>query len=265
MISIKPNAAWTEVDKIFGKDILLRYEWFLNMFGQEAARLFHKHLLEATKTLPGGMQYKRRLALAEIRDKKRLYWTALVATAKRLGDARHDPATSVFQVIPRYDLPEDPTRIILEKYGPWTIETIPFVPSPRQAQVVLKTVSPAQMKAVQAQNQFNSKSISVLMDRLGVVFQNRTDVYEELRVIRDFEVDAIAWEYGVRDGGRPHWRPSLRWLKTQGVKRLEKNKDLVAVFTRSSMRRYRIRRKLRLKLSLRDIQGLAKFQDKVRV
>lgn len=81
----------------------------------------------------------------------------------------------------------------------------------------------------------------------------------------DFELDAIRLEYGLAPGGKAHWRPALRWMKRQGLRQLEKEKDLVRVWVDPKFRKYRFRKRVRLKLSQDDLVRMEKFQDKVRV
>lgn len=266
MIQITPNRAWINFSTIYGSsDILRRYQWFQYEFGKRASELFLKNLGQRISKLPGSVDYKKRLMVAEIRDKGKKSWFAIMASAKSLSDARLDPKETIFFVNSRFKIKGDPVFEILEKNGPWTVNTIPFVPSDRQGGTVARRVTARDVETIEKKKGAIWDTLQAKMVEAGIPFEDRLVVYQKLRVVRDLEADAIAYEFGLR-GGRPHWRPSLRWLKKQGIKEiLIQEKDLVRVWTSPKFTKYRAFRRLNVKLTQKDLVRIQEFQDKVRL
>ena len=267
LLQIKLSPQWQDVLSIYGaKDIRLRYQWFLFEFGKKATKLFYKHLLQQISTIPGTDNYRKSLIMAEIRDRGRGAWWAIVSSSKPIGNAKYDPKTSVFAVVSRFEnIEADPVKEILESMGPWTVETIPFLPSPRSGQVVLKESSEEEVEAVKTANFKNAEKIRSAMVKHGIIFDPRHVVYQKLRVIEDIEMNALRIEFGLAKNSRPHWRPSLRWLRVQGMKRLETDKELTKVWVDPTFIKYRLFRHFRVKLNQADIKRIQKFQERVRL
>ena len=267
MLTIKPNAAWKNMAKIYGaKDIKARYDWFLFEYGKKAMRLFYKHLLQQITEIPGTKNYKKALMMAEVRDRGRRAWWAIVASAKPVGGALHSPRISLFRVVSRFpNLPDDPVREILEEMGPWTAETIPFIPSPRAGQVVLVKSKESEVDRVREANFDISDRTRRAMIKYGLSFTPRHVVYQRLRIIEDVELNALRIEFGMAEKSKPHWRPSLRWLKRTAFRQLEKDKDLIRVWVDPTFAKYRLFRHFRVKLTSDEIKRMQEFQKKVRV
>jgi hypothetical protein len=266
MINIKPNAAWNKMSKIYGaKDIKARYDWFLFEYGKRATRLFYKHLLQQITEIPGTKNYKKALMMAEVRDRGRRAWWAIVASAKPIGNAQYSHKTSLLTVVSRFpDVENDPVKEILEDMGPWTAETIPFLPSPRAGQVVLKKVSEAEVTRVRESNLRRGEKTRTAMIKHGISFTPRHVVYQKLRIIEDIEMNALRIEFGLAEKSKPHWRPSLRWIKTTGFRRLEKDKDLIRLWLDPTFAKYRLFRHFRVKLTPEEVKRIQNFQDKIR-
>jgi hypothetical protein len=264
LLEIKPTQKWKEFNKIFGKEIHLRYQWFLYEFGKRVTRTFLKHLKTEIGTIQGTKEYKKSLILAEIRDKGKRSWFAVTALASALeGD--EDPNEIVLEVVARFKKAKDPTFAILEKLGPWTVDTIPFLPSDRQGQIVLKKKTPKEVQAIRDAN-FEAGSVTEgKMVTFGINFTPRDKVYSELRVVRDLEVEALALEFGMAINSKPHWRPSLRWLKRNVIRQIMREKDMFRVWYDPTFRKYRVRRTLKVKLNIKDLKRIKEFQDKVRI
>jgi hypothetical protein len=265
MLSIKPNSKWVGFSKIYGKEVLHRYRWFLFEFGKRSTRLFYKHLLQSIRTIPGTTEYRKRLMITEIRDKGAKAWWAIVASGKQFGKAEYDPNRNIFQVATRFPgIEGDPVYEILELMGPWTVETLPFIPSQRAGQVVMRTVTEAEVESVKNKNFKNGALTKTKMIKYGLMFEPRHIVYRELRVMTDVEVEAIRMEFGLKEKAKPHWRPSLRWIKREGIRKLENDKELMRVWTDPKFLRFKLIRHLRTILRPAEVKRIQKFQNQIR-
>lgn len=267
MFRIDASPEWDDVQALYGsKDIVVRYQWFLFEFGKRATQLFYKHLLQSIKDIPGTETYKKSLMVAEIREKAHKSWWAIVASAKPLGNAKYDPKTSMFKVVSRFDnVQDDPVRDILDELGPWTVDTIPFVPSPRSGQVVMVEAPEKTIENIKNTNFRQGEMTRSRMVAYGIPFEPRHTVYQKLRVIEDVELQALRIEFGLAEKSRAHWRPSLRWVKRQGVDKLEKDSDLIRLWVDPQFIKYRIFRHYRTNLSPIEIERIQEFQKKVAV
>lgn len=267
MINIQVTQSWNDFVSIYGsKDIQARYQWFLFEFGKRASKHFYKHILQQISTVPGTSTYRKSLMLAEMRDRSRNAWWAIVASGKPIGKAKHNPKTSLLIVASRYEgVSKDPVSEILESMGPWTVDTIPFIPNPRAGQVVLKQVSEEKIEQTKESNLEQGDVTRAAMIKHGIPFTPRHIVYDRLRVIEDVEMTALRIEFGLDKRPKAHWRPSLRWIKRQGIQALEKEIDLIAMWIDPSFGKYRLFRHFRVKFDQSDVNRIQKFQKKVRV
>lgn len=262
MIKITPNAGWKAFNKIYGKpDLIQRYYWFLFEFGKRSTKHFHKYLGEKISKTIGDSEYKKRLIVAEVRDKGKLAWWAVVAKAQSLTASGLDPNTTAFYVEARFEIDGDPVREILDEMGPWTADTIPFIPSTRSGAVIAKEVGADKVEEIRKFVKKNWSNINSKMVVYGLVFEDRMVVYRKMQVIRDLEVDALRYEFTM---GKPHWRPSLRWIRKQGIKKMEKEKDLIRAWIDPKFAKYRVFKHFRIKLTQAEIKRLQSFQEKVR-
>lgn len=263
LLKITPTKQYRDFHQIFGEEIQERYQWFLYEFGKRVTRIFLKHLKAEIKSVAGTKAYRQSLMLAEIRDKGKRSWFAFVASAK--GMTGHDPKEVVLEVVARFKRADDPVFAILETMGPWTVDTLPFIPSERQGQVILKKASPKDVETIREANFALGQKLESKMVRFGLPYTPRDKIYEELKVVKDLEIQALSIEFGMAKVSKPHWRPSLRWMKRNIATYILRDRDMVRVWFDPNFKKYRVRRKLRLQLTRKDLQRIQEFQEKVRV
>ena len=261
-MEITPNKQWREFEKLFS-DIKKRYDWFLFEYGKRLTRKAHEYLLGRISRIKGSRDYKKRLVIAEYRDQAHRVWWAIVAKSVPLMSQQFDAKTTKLQVLPRYRLKEDnPVQEILVEYGPWTVDTLPFLPTPREAALVAKKVSEADLKKVKAQNRIQMAEIQKLMDENGLIFQSRDEIYKKLKIIPDFVLASLQWEFGLKHGGKPHWRPTIKWV--QGVGYAKVDPELIDALTKASFQKHRQKHHLHTTLSESELKSLEKFQNQIR-
>lgn len=266
MISIKKNQQWDNFEKIFSTEWRKRFEWFLYEFGRRATYMFHEKLLDNLDSVVGIEDYKNRLVIAEMRQRKKRSWFAIAALAKSPGNAEFDGRTTLLNVVPRFKngLGADPVTEILANYGPWTIDTIPFIPSVRQAAVVISAVKADEIVKVANVNLANSGNVSALMSRYNLAFEPRFVVWKKLRVVPDWAVEAVKIEYGLSENSKAHWRPTLKWMRSQGIRELSKTKVLTRVWFDPSFTGFKNKKRVQIKLTETELKEIQEFQNKIR-
>ncbi len=113
---------------------------------------------------------------------------------------------------------------ILEKYSPWTIPTIPFLPSHSQAVIVSRKVSKFQIGKVskaRKKDQTEWKKELVKVGRAGLGGASKVDLSSRVTAVPDVSYDGVRLEFGYRGSHAiPHWRPSIRSLISSGIRTL---------------------------------------------
>jgi hypothetical protein len=128
-----------------------------------------------------------------------------------------------------------PQIAILQKYSPWTLDTIPFVPSQKEARVVSRKVGAAEVKAVAEQRREDEQKWRAELARVG----SKTSKKNKLPLpktpghpIPDVAFQAIRQEFGL--GGvkaQPHWRPAIRETVTRVTRTLQRRPAVVRLLT----------------------------------
>ena len=264
MISITKNAQWNKVERLFDKNILKRYDWFLFEFGKRMTAWINDGLLGRIEEIEGSDDYRKRLVMAEIRQTDQT-WFAIAARALSPAQKKKESGTQILKVVKRFEIKaaRDPVKEILVDYGPWTEESIPFAPSLRQAIIITQKVEPDEYKSVLEKNKKELVAYTKIMSELKINVQPRFLVKQKLKLVKDLDVQALQLEYKLVPEGKPHWRPTLKDAKNQGVKKLMTDRDLIRVLTEPNFIKWRSRKHLRIKLTGADWKQFEKFQKAI--
>jgi hypothetical protein len=262
---IEKNANWMKMEQLFNEDLSMRFDWFLYEFGKRLTGLVLEELIGKLKNVKGTKDYQKRLAIAEIRDKGHRTWFAIAAKAKTLSQGEHDPKKSLLSVVPRFKLNiENPIEEILVNFGPWTAETIPFLPSLRQAVVVIKKSSEAKVATTKRRNLTEGQVIMSFMEKHGIELEPRFKIYQQLKVFPDLELEALRIEYGLAENSKSHWRPSISFAKRQAIELLKKDTDLIRALTDPNFKGYRSIKHVDDRMNSAEVKALDTFQTRIR-
>lgn len=141
---------------------------------------------------------------------------------------------TILFVVPRASVlvPPLPEVLILKHHGPWTPETLPFMPADRNARVFYRTVTAKEADAVTAKQKepTQRRKIQTLLDQAGYRPPSsalKLKTPPAIKAIPDAAYAGVRAEFGYGGGERiAHWAPSLRDLKQGGLKQLLKSKTL---------------------------------------
>ena len=262
MIHIHKNQKWREFEKLFNKDIVRRYNWFLFEFGKRLTFLVHKELLGKISLMPGGDEYKKRLAVAEIRDRGNRMWWAIAARAVNLSEMEEGSDKILLTVVSKSRKKNDPVKDILEAFEPWTVDTIPFVPSTRQAIVLAQESSVGMVEQTRDRNHGAAKEYMPLMEKYKIDYTPRQAVMSSLRAVTDLEMSVLRQEFGLEEG-MSHWRPAIRFARREGPRRLASDKELVASMTDYKDDSWKETEHLSEFLTEEEVREFERFQKKV--
>lgn len=108
---------------------------------------------------------------------------------------------------------------ILEKYSPWTIDTLPYAPDPKTATVISRKVSPREVVKVRKLRKRDRPAWRQEMDTAGIrtspsIFQPRPN---QVGAIPDTAFESLRLEFGLGgEPSKPHWRRAILGLARRG-------------------------------------------------
>lgn len=180
--------------------------------------------------------YRKGLTVARVsglsKDKGVAYALRVNPKAERITSVQ--AKKSIVLVVPRASVlvPPLPEVLILKNHGPWTPDTLPFMPAPRNARLFYRTVTAKEADAVAAAQKAPAQRLKIrtLLDRVGFRPPSqalRLQTPPVIRAIPDAAYAGMRAEFGYGGGARvAHWQPSLSDLKRGGLKALFKTKEL---------------------------------------
>lgn len=182
-----------------------------------------------------------------------------------------DASKEILYVRPREDRITEtrPEVRILERYNPWTLDTIPFLP--KQSQAFVQKVKAGRRRALKVQHQRTRDRRKWQRELSKVGFR---DITRKVKVRPKFKyrkkiapvvLDALRMEFGLDRDPKPHWGPGIRRFVSVGVRSLRrKHPGLTSVLTKLGFRSWRKwPTTVRSKIRLQEAQGFAAFQKKL--
>jgi hypothetical protein len=172
----------------------------------------------APKDIPG---YPKMLHLARV-DMRGLESVIMItvpgyAYSFRLRMA--DVPTTVLYVKPReFKSRElDPGAVILAKYNPWTMGTLPYEPNRMEASITSRQVSPREVQTVEKQRQADRPKVDEELKKAGKKVGRPHATLLQRRVSRDIAYEVLRREFGINTKGVAHWRPAVRAARSRYV------------------------------------------------
>jgi hypothetical protein len=158
---------------------------------------------------------------------------------------------------------------LLEKYNPWTFETMPFQPSKADAIIVHKKVSQTTIDRVTKQKKKILRTFTKELSKIGhraVNKRNKLKVSRRLKKIPDVVMSALKLEFGLgTDKAKPHWRPAIRKLLRSGFREFRRSHHaLTYAMTRSNFQGWRKwPPRVRHRVRMNDVRLFKNFQQKL--
>lgn len=112
----------------------------------------------------------------------------------------------------------DPGALVLENRGPWTMETLPYEPHPKDAKMTSTMVSRREVVAVASRRSAERESVDRELEIIGVKPHRASPVLLSRKVTYDVVQEVAMIEYGIGDVHRTHLRPAMQELRKSGVR-----------------------------------------------
>lgn len=105
----------------------------------------------------------------------------------------------------------DPVVAVLLEHQPWTKDTLPFQPSPKNAEMISRRVSRDDVESVSKRLEATRAVWTQKLLDLGVRPKPKADIPEEATAVPDLTFTALRLEYGLgRTRAVAHWRPAIK-------------------------------------------------------
>lgn len=156
---------------------------------------------------------------------------------------------------------------VLEKYSPWTLETLPFTPKRSDAQLVSRTVTKREVKKVTKARLRDRKQWRHELLRAGVPLPKPRLGAEGAvpKVVPDVAFEAMRLEFGFGVKGVPHWRPAIRSLMGPGVAEFRRDPQIRGAFTKAGFTDWRswVKIDTSTRIRVEDARKFLPFQKKL--
>lgn len=177
------------------------------------------------------------------------------------------PHTALYIRPRRYLRKIRPEIKILEKYSPWTPETLPFTPKQSEALVIYRKVQLREAEQIAKARKRDKPKWSEALSKLGFRISNEdsSKIDKDIKVMPDLAFQAMRLEFGV--GGQkavPHWRPMSKFLMGDGGNKILKSPMVGSALADPNFKAWKDWSKPKSKqMAERDSKDLEVFQKKL--
>ena len=236
-----------------------------------AAHYVLQKILEKIPNQDDWAAYRSALeVVAVIGAKRGLSAYALRASQHRRKVRQVDVPRTILHVRPNRRLRRvKPEVTILEKYSPWTVQTLPFTPKRSDAIVISRKVGKKEADKVTKARLKDRPAWRKALDHVGrreIHKDKRLEIPKKVKALPDVAFEALRLEFGT--GGMkaiPHWKPAIRELISTGIRSiLREDPKIKRALTRLSFtgwRRWPPRSRHKMRIS--DLKSFASFQKKL--
>jgi hypothetical protein len=198
-----------------------RMAFVLGRFTQLCAEYLAERIKDALPSTPRWDRYSEALRVVQIatgRDSVAAYGVVAALPVRRITSADAPSALLYVRARPRKDI-TDPAVAVLQKYSPWTWDTIPVPPARGQTTVKVRTVRADEAEEVRALRLQQRREWSAELSAVGVNPQiNRRKGVSAVDGTDDVAYTVMQAEMGMSSEVPPHWRPAIRALKRGGYR-----------------------------------------------
>lgn len=196
---------------------------------------------DVVENIPTGREwktYRQGLETVRISGNRKAPAFAVVLSARAATSTRTrkvDSTSTLIYIRSRRRLAKlsDVVRI-LERYNPWTPETLPFTPAAREARMISKKVTRQTASRVTRDRKRDRTFWSVELQRAGhkeVKKDKRLRTSAVAKPQPDAAYPALRLEFGLGQKAHPHWRPAIRpFTRQPGHAILREAPNLVDLF-----------------------------------
>jgi hypothetical protein len=118
---------------------------------------------------------------------------------------------------------------ILEKYSPWTLQTLPFTPDRSEARIVSRKVSKREADKIASRRLKERHKWRSELSREGVrPLPIRSKEAKVVKTVPDVAFEAMRMEFGIGQKAVPHWRPAAANVLRNGIGEMKRDPQMQA-------------------------------------
>ena len=229
-MTIGVNKKDLKVLKRYVKEFSERFKNTSSQLALEIAQDYYDNLQQFVPAKKEYADYRKSLVLGRVTGDGSSY--AVYVEPKREKKSAVSSTSSIIIIKAKHPKKRESRSIrILEKYSPWTQDTLPFTPTSSQAEVTIKKST---VKEVRDTSKKRNKDRQKWIRELRAVGVSKLSKQEPMKAIpkqvSSGSLLALSLEFGL--GGTKmvaHWRPAQRRV-ADSVKRLKKDKRFIRAF-----------------------------------
>jgi hypothetical protein len=268
-----------------------RYFAYLRAYSAAASRVALKQV--KSKSPPDselGFEYKKRLKLANVEaetfERPISLWesfrkrkhvranvvtvdgraTAIIYDGKKELVRELDPEKTILRVKSKKKNASKAV-LVLERYNPWTADTIPWIPKDKDAELVYEKVEENVIDDIRRKRKRQMfKVISVLRKEGVKGLKHGSDQASGVKsagAISSVVKRVLQIEFGIGARRRKHWRFMLKFMKLKGYSEIGKDARIERIFVDPDYKGWKRLGVLKRKISKGDMNEFNEFQDKI--
>lgn len=107
----------------------------------------------------------------------------------------------------------DEGAVVLERWNPWTMDTLPYEPDRRSASIMSRRITEREARPIESEKRRILPEVRNELKSLGITLRPKGKVTLSRRVTRDITFEVLRYEFGVPPiTGRAHWKPAIRQI-----------------------------------------------------
>lgn len=124
---------------------------------------------------------------------------------------------------------KDRKLLVLQKYSPWTLDTLPYMPDKRFAEIITKQAKETEVRAVKEAKKKEEYKWKRELEALGFNFSKKIE-FSNNTAVPDFITEAITKEVGLLSSGpSKQWSRALSELGRLDINSIIKSKNLFSI------------------------------------
>lgn len=178
-----------------------------------------------------GLELAKVLGVAKDEDAYTVY-----VNAKRSRVRKVDGPKTLLYVRAKRSPRRTPADVgILERFNPWTTDTLPFTPNKRFAVIVSRKAAKGEVSRVAERRRREKPVWKRALTKAGVRGLGKDKgikVSRKMKALPEMALVALSLEFGLSGKSKAHWRPVISGLRKSGLRQiLRRNRELGRALT----------------------------------
>ncbi len=164
----------------------------------------------------------------------------------------------------------DPKAATLEKFNPWTLDTIPFLPDKKSANIITTKSSSSYVNKVSKLRNKDKPTWKKELIRIGVpekTFSNKLEISpNSSKAIPNVALEGLRMEFGL-DGNESssHWKRALSELASSGLMSIMQDKKLDRILNDATYSEWKNIPNAKSRITMREARDFESFMKQLNI